>query len=78
MKQLKFNKKCRIKLLITPHYVVILLIIGFRFPLVFSLTYSDIALIKNNAKVGAEIAVEHAKLSNPAFRYWARLIHCSC
>lgn len=29
---------------------------------------SNIALIKNNAKVGAEIAVEHAKLSNPAFR----------
>ena len=33
------------------------------------LTNTDIALIKNNAKAGAQIAVEYATLTSPTNRY---------
>lgn len=50
------------------NFLIILYISGSIIRVVF-LTNTDIALIKNNAKIGAQIAVEYSKLSTLTVRY---------
>lgn len=50
-------------------YLVFILYISGLIILVAFLTNTDIALIKNNARIGAQIAVEYSRLSTLTARY---------